>query len=180
MDDDVQAQLGSEVELLLEDDGLLVFDGGGVDGGFEVGGGFVADDIEGGAALGGAGEAVVIEPGLAEPDDARTLREGAEVVDEAGRGFTGGVRVDADDGEDLRILLGEGDRAAAAFDRGADAEDAGDAGGGGALEKGGEVVGELGEVEMGVGVGEHARLLPLDDRTRPPQPVAQDDGGGAG
>ena len=79
----------------------------------------------------------------------------AQLGDEVGRGFGGVVRMDADDREDLRMFLGERDCAAAAFHGGADAEDAGDAGGSGAGEDVVEVGGEVGEIEVGVGVGEH-------------------------
>ena len=57
----------------------------------------------------------------------------------------------------LRIFFRERHRAAAAFDRGADRDDPRHARRGGTVEDGVEIVGEIGKIEMRVGVDQHPR-----------------------
>ena len=81
--------------------------------------------------------------------------EHAEFVDEAGRGFHRVVGMNADGGEDVRVFLRERDRAPAALDACADGDDARDARIRRAREDAFEIVREVGEGKVRVGVGEH-------------------------
>jgi hypothetical protein len=70
----------------------------------------------------------------------------------------------ADDGEDVRMLLRELDRAAAAFDGGPDRDDARHASFGRAPEDVVEVRREIRVVEVGVSLDQHCRLKIVDFR----------------
>src|SRR5579863_3261352 len=86
--------------------------------------------------------------------------ECAEIVVGLGGDFRGIVRVDADGGVDLRVVVGEA-HGAVDFRRavtGSDGQDTGDTGGGGAVEDGVEVVGEALVVQVAVGIDEHFHL----------------------
>ena len=133
VDDDVEPEFGGEFELLGEDGGLGAFFGGD--------------------ALGRAAE--VVEAGLADGHDARALGEGADFVDEIGRGLHGVVGMDSNGGEDVRVFLRERDCTTTALDSGADGDDARHA----RLSRAGKdtvhVVREIREREVRVGVDEH-------------------------
>jgi len=60
----------------------------------------------------------------------------------------------ADNGENVRVLLGNFQGAVTAIEVGSDADDFGNSGGGGALDDLWEFVGEIGVIEVGVGVVE--------------------------
>ncbi len=139
VDDAIEAELGGDLELLLEE--LSLFGDESV--------------VEIGWLLGGrGGETVAIDPRFADRDDFGVAGEGGQIVADVVRGFGGVVWMPADDGEDFGILFGNGDASATAFEVGADGDDSGDASLFGAIEKLGEIVLELGKVQVRVGIVE--------------------------
>src|SRR4051794_23661906 len=78
--------------------------------------------------LGGAGESRVIKAGLTDGDDFFVRGEFVEFVGNFGGGGGDIRRMPSDGGEDIRELLRDFDCAAAAFQSGADGNDARDAG----------------------------------------------------
>jgi len=142
VDDAVKAELGGDFHLLAEDVGLLLF----------------VTRVVGGGEFGFlAGEVVVIKAGFAEGDDfgvaGKFAERGAEVIG----CFEGVGGVPADGGEDGGELFGEFEGAGAAIEVGADGDDSGDAGSGGAFDDLGQFGGESRVIKMGVGVVESWR-----------------------
>jgi hypothetical protein len=138
MDDGVEAEFGGEVELLAEETGLKLLEGG--DGG------------------GIFGEAVVIEADFADGGDPTALRERTKALDGvigSGVGFSG---MDADGGPDSGEVFGQFDGAGARIDPGADGNDFRHARVGRARDDLRTVKVVIGIIEMGVGVDEHIKL----------------------
>ena len=107
---------------------------------------------------------VVVEADFADGDDARMLGEALHAVEVGGGEQARLVGVDADGSVNPGVALGEWDGAgevvgAIAI---ADGEEGADAGVVGALDGGVAIGGELGAVEMGVGVEEHGGLEVLE------------------
>ena len=98
---------------------------------------------------------MVVEAGLADGRDTRAFRQLAQRGDDVVRSILGTGWMNADDGKNIRIFFRQLDRAPAAGERGADGEDAFDAGFVRPREDFIEVVGEIRVVEMGVGINEH-------------------------
>ena len=98
---------------------------------------------------------MVVEPGFAKGDDARVLREDPQFIDEVVLRLGSRIGMHADHRVDLGIFLRERHGPAAAFDAGADGDDAGHARRLGPRQHGVEIRGEIGEVEMRVGVDQH-------------------------
>ena len=131
-----------------------------------------------------ARQAVVIEAGFADRDDARMLRQRAQRREKSSGASSADSRMNADCRQDhWDISAARLDRPAAALDGGADRDDPRHARGFAARASTSvEIVGEIGKIEMRVGVDQHCRViartslgLPLDDRTRPGQSAAEDD-----
>jgi len=157
VDDGVQPELDREFQLLLEDGSLNGFAGAILQGRIDVAGSFIAQRRQRLPGAAGPGQTVIVEPGLANRHDARMGGQGAQVFDEIPSRFMRGVGVHADDGVNLRILLRERHRPAAALDGGADADDPRHARRGGALEDVIEIGSEVGKVEMRVSIDQHPR-----------------------
>ena len=162
MNDDIQAELRREIELLLKQTGLFRFVRAVVDIGFDF---FFRETLE---RLGknlrlaflrylNAREPMIIQTGFANRHDARTFCQFAQRRNHVLAGFLDVSWVNADDGEDVWIFLRQIDRAPAAFHRSADRDDARDAGLGGAAQDVIEVAGEIRVVEMRVSLDEHFR-----------------------
>ena len=125
VDDDRLAELGGDLELRFEEALLVVVRG------------VLAE---------------VVEARLADRDRARVAEQVAKLVEAVRVGLVRVVRVDAEDGVDAVVLLGERERLVRARDAGGDGDHAVDADGAGSLEGLGCLVG----VEVRVGV-DHAR-----------------------
>jgi 2-iminobutanoate/2-iminopropanoate deaminase len=110
-----------------------------------------------GFAFMAGGKVVVIEAALAEGGGAGVVEEGAEGADVVRGAFRGMAGVDAGGGADGGVLAGEGEGGGGGGGGGADGDEAVDAGVEGALEDGGAVGVEVGEVEVAMGVGEHKK-----------------------
>ena len=98
---------------------------------------------------------MIIQPRLADRDDPRTLRQLAQRRDHILARLLSVVGMNADDREDVRIFFRQLDRAPAAFDRGADRDDAGDAGFGRAREDVVEISCEIRVIEVRVSIDQH-------------------------
>ena len=99
---------------------------------------------------------VVIHAGLANSDNFGVFGQSGEFLEKIHGALIKGIaRVETDDGKNVFVFLGDGQRLAAAFAIDADGDDAVHASGTGAGDDRVELSFELGEVEMRVGVGEH-------------------------
>ena len=101
---------------------------------------------------------MIIQAGFADRDDPRTFRQLAQRRDHIVPRFLHISRMNADDGENIRIFLRQLDRAPAAFNRRADRDDARDAGFGRALQDVVEVRREIRVIEMRVSFDQHCRV----------------------
>ncbi len=100
---------------------------------------------------------MVVESDFSDGDDLRVMGEALHEFEVGGGEQARFVRVDADGGVDPEVLLGEGDGAGEVVGAVsvANGEQSSDAGVVGALDDRFAIGGELGAVEMGVGVEEH-------------------------
>ena len=139
MDDAVQAGFGGDFELLKKNLRLLLF---------------VAFVLRRGTAGLMAGKPVIVQAGFAERHDLGVFRQVSQRRPQILRRFEGVRRMPARNGEHFLESFGERDRAPAALQVRADAEDALDARGARPVQKLGEVRRKLRVIEMGVGVEE--------------------------
>ena len=116
--------------------------------------GFVTLVIGGGEAFVATGKAIVIEAGLADRNDLFVFRELTEGRAKVVRRFHRVRRMPSDDREDIWPLLSQGDRAFAAFDIGADANDLLNAGGFGSANHVKKIRRKIGVIKMSVSVVE--------------------------
>ena len=100
---------------------------------------------------------MVIQPDLADGHDLGMEGELAQGGPDVGRGAGDMARMPADGGEDGRKPFGDGHRAAAAFQVGADGNDFGNARRLGAGDDFGQVGDEIREIEVGVRVVKNVR-----------------------
>jgi len=139
VDDAIEAELSGDLELLLEESSLF--------------GDELVVEI-GGLLRGRGGETIAINTGFTDGDDFGVSGERGEIIADVIGGFGGVVWMPTDGGEDFWILLGDGDATTAAFEVGADGDDSSNASLFGAIEKLGEIVLELGKVQVRVGIVE--------------------------
>ena len=102
-----------------------------------------------------AREAIVVEAGFADGDHARGAGQRAQGNESPGFSFGGGAGVNANGGVNGGVRLGKRHCAAAAFERGADGDDARHTRLRGPLDEGVDFSLKFGKIEMGMGVDEH-------------------------
>ena len=160
VDDHVEAESDGQIQLLLKEDGLAVFQVGiGQEGLLGARGG--AAGGLGGILKGGffaAGEVVIVEATFAEGHDFGVAGQLLELVTGVLGGFGHLTGVDADGGVDVGVGFGQGDGGLTGLEVGADGDQAGDPGVGGPADDRLAVGIEIGEVEVTVGVDEHFNL----------------------
>ena len=119
MDDDIEAKLDRQIELLLKKIGLFRFVGAVFNAGFHLFFGSALQRIEHLHIFlfrcFDARQMMIIKTGLADPHDARTFRQLPQRRNDVFPGLFGIGRMNADYGVDARILLGKLDRAPAAL-----------------------------------------------------------------
>ena len=98
---------------------------------------------------------MIIQAGFAKRHNARTFREFAQGRNHIIAGFLHISRMNADDGEDIRIFFRKIDSALAAFNRSANCDDARNASFGRAAQYIVEVAGKIRVIEMRVGFDQH-------------------------
>ncbi len=138
MNDNIESELDREIELLFKETRLFRFVRAVVNLRFDF---FFCLALQGAREYlhlfpfrcFNARQTMIIETGFTDGDDAWILRQFAQGRCHIFFGFPGISGMNADHGVNVGILFGDLDRAAAAFDGGADGDDARYAGRGGAL-----------------------------------------------